>query len=334
MKAIGYRMPGGLDVLSDIEIPRPVPGPRDLLVEVKAVSVNPVDVKRRRFESPDEGAEFRILGYDAAGVVQAIGSEVTLFQPGDKVFYAGAKDRPGSNAALQSVDERIVGPKPTSLSFAEAAALPLTSITAWEILFDRMKVPYGSKTPCGTLLILNGAGGVGSMMVQLATRLTGLTVIATASRPETIDWVRQLGAEHVADHRLSLDEAIKSIGFEGVDYMAAITTTPDVMPGLVRAMNPQGHVTFIDDFDESIFPFKTKSLTASWEMMFTRSLFKTPDMAAQHRLLKEVAALVDLGVVKTTVTQVRGPLNAESLRAAHAIIESGRSIGKVVVEAS
>jgi zinc-binding alcohol dehydrogenase family protein len=331
MKAIGYRTPGDVEVLIDLEIARPVPGPRDLLVAVEAVSVNPVDVKRRQFEHLGPGAEFRILGYDAAGVVEAVGSEVSLFRPGDEVFYAGAMDRPGANAELHVVDERIAGPKPKSLSFAEAAALPLTSITAWEILFDRMKVPYGSKTPCGTLLILNGAGGVGSMMIQLATRLTGLTVIATASRPETTKWVRQLGAEHVADHRLPLDQAIRAIGFDGVDYLAAITTTPGIVPGLVRAMNPQGHVTFIDNFDESIAPFKPKSLTISWEMMFTRSLFQTPDMAAQHRSLKEIAALVDAGVLKTTVTQVRRPLNAESLRAAHGTVESGRAIGKVVV---
>ena len=196
-----------------------------------------------------------------------------------------------------------------------------------------MKAPYGSKTPCGTLLILNGAGGVGSMMIQLATRLTGLTVIATASRPETINWVRQLGAEHVADHRLPLDQAVRAIGFDGVDYLAAITTTPGIVPGLVRAMNPQGHVTFIDNFDESIAPFKQKSITVSWEMMFTRSLFHTADMNAQHRLLSEASSLVDRGLLKTTLARVvTGPINAESLRTAHEEVETGRAIGKIVVD--
>jgi len=184
MKAIGYRTMGGVEVLTDIELPRPTPGPRDLLVAVKAVSVNPVDTKRRQRESPATAPDFMVLGYDAAGIVEAVGSDVSLFRPGDEVFYAGASDRPGTNAEFHLVDERIVGLKPKTLSFAEAAALPLTSITAWEILFDRMRVPYGSKKPCGALVVLNGAGGVGSIMIQLAARLTGLTVIATASRPK------------------------------------------------------------------------------------------------------------------------------------------------------
>jgi zinc-binding alcohol dehydrogenase family protein len=255
-----------------------------------------------------------------------------LFSPGDEVFYAGARDRPGTNGEFHLVDERIVGPKPRSLSFAEAAALPLTSITAWEILFDRMKVPYGSKRPCGTLLILNGAGGVGSMMIQPASRLTGLTVIATASRPETAAWVRKLGTEHVADHSKPIDEAIKAIGFDGVDYVAAITTTPGNVPALVAALNPQGHINFIDDFDENIMPFKAKSTTISWEMMFTRSLFQTADMDAQHRLLREVAALVDAGVLKSTMAQHMGRMTVENLRRAHQVVETNRTIGKVVLE--
>src|ERR1700722_12640607 len=251
MKAIGYKTEGGVEVLTDIVLPQPTPGPRDLLVAIKGVSVNPVDVKRRRWEKPAAPPGHKLLGYDAAGVVEAVGSAVSMFKPGDEVFYAGAMDRPGTNSEFHLVDERIVGPKPRSLSFAEAAALPLTSITAWEILFDRMKVPYGSRKPCGTLLVLNGAGGVGSMMIQLATRLTGLTVIATASRRETAEWVRQLGAEHVADHSQPIDEAIKAIGFDGVDYLAAITTTPGTVSALVAALNPQSHINFIDNFDES-----------------------------------------------------------------------------------
>ena len=336
MKAVGYRVKGGLEVLTDIELPTPEPGPRDLRVAVKAVSVNPVDVKRRRWESPAEGEDYRVLGYDASGIVEAVGSEVTLFRPGDEVFYAGAMDRPGTNSALHLVDERIVGPKPRTLSFAEAAALPLTSITAWEMLFDRLKLRYGtqagSRTPGGTLLVLNGAGGVGSMTIQLATRLTGLTVIATASRPETAAWVRQLGAPHVADHSKPISEAIKAAGFDGVDYVAAITSTRGSVPDIARAMNPQGHIVLIDNFDESIAPFKEKSITISWEMMFTRSLFKTADMDAQHRLLSEVSALVDAGVLKTTLTHVSGPINAENLREAHERVETGRAIGKTVLE--
>jgi zinc-binding alcohol dehydrogenase family protein len=331
MKAIGYRVKGDVQVLTDIELPTPKPGPRDLLIGVKAVSVNPVDVKRRRWEDP-EGSDYRILGYDAAGVVHSVGSEVTFFKPGDEVFYAGAMDRPGTNSELHLVDERIVGRKPSSLTFAEAAALPLTSITAWEMLFDRMKIPYGSRALRGTLLVLNGAGGVGSMLIQLASRLTGLTVIATASRPESAAWVRKLGAAHVADHSKPIDEAIKAIGFDGADYVAAITTTPGSVPSLVRAMNPQGHISFIDNFDESIAPFKAKSITISWEMMFTRSLFQTADMDAQHRLLSEVSALVDAGVLRTTLSHTSGPIDAENLRKAHERIETGRAIGKTVVE--
>jgi len=332
MKAIGYCTEGDVTVLTDIEVPRPIPGPRDLLVAVKAISVNPVDTKRRRWERPAMAPNHMILGYDAAGVVETVGCKVSFFKPGDEVFYAGARDRPGSNAEFQLVDERIVGPKPKSLSFAEAAALPLTSITAWEILFDRMKIPYGSKKASGTLLVLNGAGGVGSMMIQLATRLTGLTVIATASRPETTAWVRKLGSKHVADHSKPIDEAVKAIGFAGVDYIAAITTTPGSVPSIVSAMNPQGHITLIDNFDESIMPFKTKSITISWEMMFTRSLFETVDMDAQHQLLSEVSALIDAGVLRSTLTQNLGHISAENLRLAHQAVESGRAIGKVVLE--
>jgi zinc-binding alcohol dehydrogenase family protein len=332
VKAVGYRAKGTAEVLEDIELPMPVPGARDIVVAVKAVSVNPVDTKRRRWDNPPEGAEHMVLGYDAAGVVTAIGDAVTFFKPGDEVYYAGHFDRTGSNAEFQTVDERIVGHKPKSLNFAEAAALPLTTITAWEILFDRMKVPYGSKRPAGSLLVLNGAGGVGSIMIQLATRLTGLTVIATASRPETVAWVHKLGAVHVADHRRPIDEAIKAIGFDGVDYVAAITTTPENVPSVIRAMNPQGHINLIDDFEEDIGPFKPKSLTISWEMMFTRSLFETPDMIAQHNLLNEVAALIDAGVLKTTLTHVAGTINAANLGKVHDLVESGRAIGKTVLE--
>src|ERR1700722_14430289 len=330
MKAIGYKTEGGVEVLTDIVLPQPTPGPRDLLVAIKGVSVNPVDVKRRRWEKPAAPPGHKLLGYDAAGVVEAVGSAVSMFKPGDEVFYAGAMDRPGTNSEFHLVDERIVGPKPRSLSFAEAAALPLTSITAWEILFDRMKVPDGVRNPPGTLLVLNGAGGVGSMLIQLANRLTSLTVIATASRPESVEWVRKLGAKHVADHSKPIDEALHAIGFSGVDYIAAITTTSGSAPSLARAMNPQGHITLIDNFDDSIAPFKPKSITVSWEMMFPRSRLQTADMDAQHRLLCEVSALVDTGVLRTTLTRSMGRMTAENLRMAHEAVESGRMIGKLV----
>jgi zinc-binding alcohol dehydrogenase family protein len=309
-----------------------VPQARDLLVKIQAISVNPVDTKRRRRETPETAAGYMVLGYDAAGVVEAVGRDVNLFKVGDEVFYAGAMNRPGTNAEFHLVDERIVGPKPKSLSFGAAAAMPLTSITAWEVLFDRMRIPRSSKVPLGTLLILNGAGGVGSMMIQLATRLTGLDVIATASRPETIAWVRELGARHVADHSKPIGEALKAIGFDGVDYIAAITTTPGIARGLADAINPQGHITLIDNFDDSIMPFKAKSITISWEMMFTRSLFDTPDVQAQHRLLREVSVLVDRGVLRSTLTKNLGRITAENLRQAHQIVESGHTIGKVVLE--
>ena len=332
MRAIGYQTAGNADVLADIEIPRPMPQAHDLLVRVQAISVNPVDTKRRRWEAPDLTSSYMVLGYDAAGVVEAVGSEVTSFEIGDEVFYAGAMDRPGTNAELHLVDERIVGPKPKTLSFAEAAAMPLTTITAWEVLFDRMRIPRGSTEALGTLVILNGAGGVGSMMTQLATRLTGLEVIASASRPETSAWVRELGAHHVADHSKPIDEAIRAIGFVGVDYIAALTTTPGIARSLADALNPQGHLTLIDNFDESIMPFKAKSTTISWEMMFTRSLFGTPDMNAQRQLLTEVSSLVDDGVLRSTMTANLGRITAENLRHAHQVVEGGHAIGKVVLE--
>jgi zinc-binding alcohol dehydrogenase family protein len=332
VKAVGYRRKGDSSVLVDLELSLPEPGPRDLLVEVKAVSVNPADVKRRQFEDPAEGTGHRVLGYDAAGIVVAAGKEVSLFRIGDEVFYAGAMDRPGTNSQFQAVDERIVGPKPKSLSFAEAAAMPLTTITAWEILFDRMKIAQDRGASPGTLLVVNGAGGVGSMLIQLATLLTGLTVIATASRPESEHWVRQLGARHVVSHHKPLDQAIGEIGFKGVDYVAMITSTPGGVPHLVRAMNPQGHVTFIDNFDDSIAPFKEKSITVSWEMMFTRSLYGTADMVAQHKLLSEASALVDAGLLKTTLSHAFvDSISAENLRKAHELVETGTAIGKVVV---
>ena len=327
MKAIGYRRNGSADVLVELSLPEPVPGRRDLLVAVRAVSVNPVDYKVRTFDAPPAG-EAKVLGWDVAGVVVDVGPEVQLFRRGDEVFYAGAMDRPGANSELHVVDERIVGPKPRTLSFEQAAALPLTSITAWEILFDRMRVDAAKP---GTLLVIAAAGGVGSILVQLARQLTRLTVVGTASRKESADFSRQMGAHHVIDHRRPLLEGMREIGLPGADYVAALTTTPESLPWIVDVLLPQGHVTFIDNPEIALMPFKLKSLTISWEMMFTRSLFQTDDLIEQHGLLKEVALLVDAGRIVTTLTRMGGPLTVANLASAHSQLEGGRSIGKTVL---
>lgn len=334
MKAIGYRVAGPVsaeDSLIDLELPTPMPGPRDLRVAVKAISVNPADVQIRARVSPPSGG-VRILGFDAAGVIDAVGSEVTLFKPGDEVFYAGAMNRPGTNSELHLVDERVVGLKPKTLNFSQAAALPLTSIAAWELLFECLAVPYGVKSQTGTLLIINGAGGVGSILTQLARRLTGLTIIATASRPETDTWCREMGAHHVVNHHHPLDRELKGIGIDQVDYVAGLTATDKHLPAIVEAIAPHGRLALIDDphvFD--IVSLKRKSVSVHWELMFTRTLYQTPDMIMQHRLLNGVSSLVDAKVLRTTLTEDAGSINASNLKRAHASVESGRSIGKTVL---
>lgn len=334
MKAIGYYHPLPIDdaqALVDLDLPTPELRPRDLLVRIQAISVNPADVKLRANAKPPADTP-RILGYDAVGIVEAAGPEARLFKPGDAVFYAGTIDRPGTNAELHAVDERIVGPKPQSLTPAQAAALPLTSLTAWELLFDRLRVPYGQKLSGDAILIVNGAGGVGSILTQIARRLTGLTVIATASRPETVAWCRDMGAHHVIDHRQPLDEGLKAIGIPQVRYVAGLTATDLHQKAIIEALAPQGALAMIDDpkiFD--IAPFKRKSLSVHWELMFTRPLYGTADMAEQHRILGEIAALVDSGVLRTTLREDYGPITAANLRRAHAAVESGRSIGKTVL---
>ncbi|GGL39139.1 MULTISPECIES: zinc-binding alcohol dehydrogenase family protein [Caulobacter] len=332
MKAVGFKAPSPIDVpesLIDLDLPQPVPTGRDLLVAVRAVSVNPVDTKVRASRKPVEG-QAEVIGWDAAGVVEAVGPEATLFKVGDPVFYAGAIDRPGSNAQFQLVDERIVGRKPASLSFAEAAALPLTAITAWELLFDRLGATTDST---GALLVVGGAGGVGSILIQLARQLTGLTVIATASRPETRDWCLALGAHHVVDHAGDLVSAVKATGAGPVGLVASLTNTTDHFPALVEILAPQGRLGVIDDPKSlDALPLKWKSISLHWEMMFARSLYQTPDMIEQHRLLDAVADLVDAGRLKTTLTQVLTPINAANLKTAHAAVESGRTRGKIVLE--
>jgi len=335
MKAIGYFTPGAIDredALLDLDLPDPRPGPRDLLVEVRAISVNPVDTKIRAGSSPAEG-QAKVVGWDAAGVVRAVGDQVTLFKPGDEVFYAGSIARPGANSELHLVDERIVGHKPVSLDFAQAAALPLTAITAWELLFERLGVSRDGGDG-QTLLVVGAAGGVGSMLVQLASKLTRLKVIGTASRADTTQWVRDLGAHAVIDHSKPIAEELKRIDVPEVAYIASLTHTDAHYPQLVEALAPQGKFGLIDDPETPIDIMKLKRKAASlhWEFMFTRALFETPDMIEQHCLLDEVAVLVDRGVLQTTLGEHYGTINAANLKRAHALIESGKARGKVVLE--
>lgn len=334
MKAIGYRVPRPItadDSLVDLDLPKPVPGPRDLRVAVQAISVNPADVKMRATASPPNG-EARILGFDAAGIVDSVGSDVSLFKPGDEVFYAGTIDRPGTCSEFHLVDERIVGRKPKTLTFGEAAALPLTSITAWEILFDRFAIPYGVKSQTGSLLIVNGAGGVGSILTQIAHRLTGLTVIATASRPETVAWCRKMGAHHVINHHRPFTEELRLLGIPQVDFVAGLAATDKHLSEIEAVLAPQGKLALVDDPKVlDIVKLKRKSISVHWELMFTRSLYQTPDMIAQHRLLNDVADLVDDGILRTTLTEDAGRINVENLKRVHALLESGRAIGKTVL---
>jgi len=315
--------------LVDVELPDPpAPTGRDLLVRVEAVSVNPVDTKIRQRVDPE--GQPKVLGWDAVGTVIAVGPEARLFAPGDAVYYAGAIDRPGSNAELQLVDERIVGHKPASLSVEAAAALPLTAITAYELMFERIGIVPGAS---GTLLVVGAAGGVGSIAVQLARALTGLTVIGTASRPETRDWVLSLGAHHVIDHSGDLVAQAKAIAPAGIDYVLSLTATTQHFDALVEAMAPQARLGLIDDPDQplDITKLKRKSISLHWEFMYTRSLFGTPDIAEQHLILDEVTALVDAGRLRSTLTQVIGPIDSAHLRRAHEILESGRALGKLVL---
>lgn len=332
MRAVGYAR--SLPVtdplaLEDIEVPDPVPGPRDLLVEVRAVSVNPVDVKVRQRAAPEAG--HRILGWDASGVVRAVGAEVTLFAPGDAVFYAGAIGRPGTNAELHLVDERIVGAKPVTLSHAQTAALPLTAITAWELLFDGMHLSEGGGAG-EALLIIGGAGGVGSILIQIAKALTGLTVIATASRPETQAWALRMGADHVIDHSADLGAQLAILGVQP-RYVAALTATDRHFAAITDLIAPRGTIALIDDpATLDITRLKPKALTLHWEFMFARSSHQTPDMIAQHRLLTRIAALVDEGRLVSTAHHDAGRITAANLRAAHAHQESGAAIGKTTLE--
>ena len=335
MKAIAYRQSLPIthdEALIDIDLPAPQAQGRDLLVAVKAISVNPVDVKIRANVPPADGAT-KVIGWDAAGVVQAVGPDVTMFKPGDEVWYAGDLTRPGTNSELHLVDERIVGHKPRTLDFAQAAALPLTAITAWELLFERLQVSRDKGVTGKSLLVIGAAGGVGSILVQLARQLTGLTVIGTASREDTAEWVKELGAHHVIDHSKPLNEEIARLGLPPVTYVAALNQTDHHWPAIAELVAPQGKVALIDDpaaIDVRVL--KRKSVSLHWEFMFTRSMFETDDMAQQHQLLDDVAQLVDTGVIKTTLGERYGAINASNLKRAHALIESNRAKGKIVLE--
>jgi zinc-binding alcohol dehydrogenase family protein len=331
MKAIGYKQPGPIDAadaLIEFEADTPELRPRDLLIEVQGISVNPVDTKVRGGRPPI--GDIGIMGYDAAGVVTQVGSEVSLFAVGDEVFYAGDITRPGTNAQLHAVDERIVGKKPTSMDFAEAAGMPLTSITAWELLFDSLGITEGTGQG-ESILILGGAGGVGSILIQLAKKLTGLKVVATASRPETTEWVKKMGADHVINHHESLIDQLNAIDIQPL-YVAALTGTDGHFSAIVELIKPRGHVAFIDDPKTlDIKVGKPKALNFSWEFMFTRSMFQMDDIEVQHQLLNRVSEMLDSGELISTVNNNLGPISVETLKAAHAEQESGRVIGKNVL---
>ncbi len=335
MKAVGYfkSLPlSEADSLIDITADNPAPTGRDLRVAVKAVSVNPVDAKVRMRAAAGPGEPAKILGYDAAGVVEAVGPDVTLFKTGDEVYYAGSVVRQGTNSEFHLVDERIVGRKPKALTFAQAAAIPLTGITAWEMLVDRLGVVRGAASDGRALLVMGGAGGVGSILIQIARKLTGLTIIATASRPETRDWCLKRGAHHVIDHSKPMAEQIKALGTLNVALVASINGTAKHLPAIVDLIAPQGKVGLIEvppTIDAA--PVMRKAVSLHWESMFTRSMFGTPDMIEQHKLLNEISAMIDRGDIVTTAAMELTPINAANLKKAHAQIESGTTIGKVVL---
>jgi zinc-binding alcohol dehydrogenase family protein len=339
MKAVGYiqSLPiSNPKSLIDIELSQPTASGHDLLVQVMSIAVNPVDYKIRQNVAA-ENDEYKVLGWDAVGEVVAIGESVSHFKPGDKVFYAGDLNRQGSNTEYQLVDERIVGHKPKSLSDGEAAALPLTAITAWELLFERLLIkqqhPEIKKKSNDIILIVGAAGGVGSILVQLASALTGATVIATASRDSSAKWVKKLGADYVIDHSKSLVAQIEQLAIGQVTHVASLTHTDSYLDSFVELLAPMGKIALIDDPKSlDISKLKFKSLSLHWEFMFTRSMFKTTDIDEQHRLLNKIADLIDQGYIQTTVVKNLGTINAKNLRAAHKILESGQSIGKIVLE--
>ncbi|MBV1835729.1 zinc-binding alcohol dehydrogenase family protein [Acetobacter estunensis] len=335
MRAVGYQKSLPItdeNALVDIDLPTPQATGRDLLVEIKAVSVNPIDTKVRKRAEPPPG-EWKILGWDAAGIVRQTGPGVTRFRPGDEVWYSGAVTRPGTNSQFHLVDERIVGHKPKSLNWAQAAAMPLTTITAWEMLFDRLDISRPIPGVASALLIIGAGGGVGSMAVQLAKRPGNVLVIGTASRPETTEWARALGANHVIDHASPLAPQIEALGLGAPGFVFSTTRTDQHFPDVVKLIAPQGRFGLIDDPPSlDVMTFKAKSVSTHWELMFTRTTFGTSDMIRQAEILEEASNLVDAGVLRTTLTDVLGPINAANLRRAHALLESGTVKGKIALE--
>ena len=335
MRAVGFNQNQPISsetALVDIDLPVPDAKGRDLLVEIKAISVNPVDTKTRKNAVVEPG-QYKVLGYDAAGVVKAVGPDVKLFKPGDEVYYAGAINRQGTNAEFHLVDERIVGAKPKTLSFEQAAALPLTAITAYETLFHRMRVQDKVASAWNAVLLIGSAGGVGSIAIQLLRELSDVTVIATASRPETRAWTQELGAHHVLDHSKPLAKQIADLAIGAPAFVFSITETSQHIGDILELIAPQGRLGLIDDPKEpvDVRQFKRKALSIHWETMFARPVFQTADMIEQHKLLNHVAELVDAGKIKTTLSDVLGPINAANLKAAHALIESGKTRGKLVL---
>ncbi|MFA0066397.1 Zn-dependent oxidoreductase [Vibrio breoganii] len=329
MKAVGYQVNLPIDneaSLQDITLDKPNAAGKDLLVKVQAISVNPVDTKIRANVAPESG--YKVIGWDAVGIVEEVGDQVSLFNVGDLVWYAGDLTRSGTNAEFQLVDERIASLAPTSVSVSQAAALPLTTLTAWEMLFDRLKVNTEANQ---SILIIGAAGGVGSIMVQLAKKLTNLKVIATASRPASVEWLKQLGADQVIDHNQSMSE---QLGMNDcVDYVVSLNNTEQHMPEVMKIIKPQGQFGLIDDpmsFD--IRALKSKSVSLHWEFMYTRSMFETDDMQKQHEILAKVATMIDSGEVKTTLGEHFGAINATNLKRAHALLESQKARGKIVLE--
>lgn len=334
MKAVGYRRAGPVsdpESLLDLDTPVPVPGARDLLVEVRAVSVNPVDTKVRASTNPPPG-ETKVLGWDAAGVVRSTGQDVTGFHPGDRVWYAGSIARPGTDSELHVVDERIVGAMPRSLDFSHAAALPLTTLAAWELLFDRLQVLTNPSPPGNQLLVIGATGGVGSMLVQFARKLTPMTVIGTASNPDGVSMVLANGAHHVVGYG-DLPGALARIGIPSVAYVASLTHTDSHLAAIRDVLLPGGRLGILDDpAGLETMVLKPKCISVHWEFMFSRSLFQTPDMDEQGRILTRVAGLIDQGVLAAPRTENYGPINAQNLRRAHASLESGHTHGKIVLE--
>ena len=333
MKAIGYKenLPiNNVKSLQDIELEMPKATGKDILVEIKAISVNPADYKVRA-GMPVEGDKWKVIGWDATGIVREVGDDVSHFNVGDEVWYAGDFTRQGSYAEFQIVDERIVGKKPSSLTYAEAAALPLTTLTAYEMLFDRLQVSKDDANK--SILVIGAAGGVGSILVQLAKKLTKLNIIGTASREETTSWLKELGADSVINHRNKLSGEFAKYGLAAPEYVVSLNATEHHVDEIAKLIKPQGKFGFIDDPKSlNVMPFKGKAVSTHIELMFTRSMFQTEDMIEQHKILNEVSGLIDQGVIKTTLGDNFGVINAENLRKAHAFLETGKAKGKIVLE--